>query len=219
MPAGADLRRVRDEPGGRGKPASACRSPTTWVNCGAVENTAHVGTSNDGSATAKARVEVLCAKIELAKTADKSPVGPGDPIGYEITATNHGSGTAHGVTMTDVLPVVAGSSWSFSSPSPGWTCHIGGGTLSCGGPTTSLAAGNSLHVHVTSPTTSATCGTVENTAHVGTSNDGSATAKARVEVQCAKIELTKTADTSPVSAGDPIGYEITVTNGAASPAG
>ena len=188
-------------------------SPTTSATCGSVQNTAHVGTSNDGTATASARVEVLCARIGLTKTADKSPVSAGAQIGYTITATNHGSGTAHGVTMTDVLPVVAGASWSFSSASPAWTCHVAGGTLTCGGPTTSLAAGDSLHVHVTSPTTSASCGSVQNTAHVGTSNDGTATASARVEVLCAKIALTKTADKSPVNAGAQIGYEITATNG------
>jgi len=187
-------------------------SPTTTATCGAVDNTAHVTTSNDGSATASAGITVECASIDLTKTALRSPVSAGDEIGYEIVASNHGSGTAHGVTMTDTLPSPAGTHWTIESSSLGWTCHLTGAALTCGGPTTSLGAGQNLHVRVTSPTTAATCGTLDNTAHVTTSNDGSASASAHIEVLCAKIEITKTADHPHVSAGDQIGYEITVSN-------
>ena len=187
-------------------------SPTTAASCGTVHNTASVLTSNDGTATGSARIEILCARISLTKTADKSLVTAGDQIGYTITATNHGAGTAHGVTLTDVLPATPGTSWTVASASAGWTCQITAGTLTCGGPATALSFGHSLNVHVTSPTTAASCGTVRNTASVVTSNDGTATASASVDVLCAEIALTKTADATPVSAGDPIGYTITATN-------
>lgn len=187
-------------------------SPTTSASCGTVHNTAHVITTNDGSASATARVTVECARIDLTKVADNPQVSAGDEIGYVITATNNGAGTARGVTMTDTLPVTPGTHWTVDSASPGWTCAIAAGLLTCGGPTTSLSSGDSLRVHVISPTTSASCGTVDNTATVVTTNDGAATASASIEVQCAKIEITKTADQSVVPISGALGYTITVTN-------
>jgi len=191
-------------------------SPTTAESCGLVHNTAHVATTNDGSATTTtARIAVLCAHIKITKVADESPVSAGDPIGYTITVSNHGAGTARGVTMTDTLPTTTGTSWTVGTHSAGWSCAITAGVLTCGGSTTTLGAGGSLDVHVTSPTTSASCGLVPNTASVTTGNDGSGTAHATVDVLCARIEISKKANVSPVSAGDPIGYTITVHNAGA----
>ena len=188
-------------------------SPTTSASCGTVDNMAHVGTSNDGSADAAASILVQCAQIELTKTADATIVSAGDQIGYVITATNNGAGTAHNVTVTDTLPATPGGlSWSIATTPSGWTCAITGGVLTCGGAGTTLVASASLSVHLISPTTSASCGTVPNTAHVRTSDEKTADASASILVQCAKIELTKKADKPLVTAGDPIGYTITVQN-------
>src|SRR5206468_626229 len=73
-------------------------------------------------------------------------------------------------------------------------------------------------VHISSPTTTATCGgTVANQASFATTNDGSGTAPSastftNITVNCAAITFTKTADASSVNAGDPIGYTISATN-------
>src|SRR5439155_175555 len=82
---------------------------------------------------------------------------------------------------------------------------------------TFLLAGASSHVHVTSPTTAQDCTTILNTASGSSSNESSGnlgddSSSASVTVLCASIAITKTADASPVSAGDPIGFTITVTN-------
>ena len=159
-------------------------SPTTKATCGTVDNTASVVTSNDGTARASASVEVLCAEIALTKTADHTPVLIGEQIGYTIAATNNGAGTARDVTMTDPLPSTPGTSWRIASASPGWKCAIASGNLTCGGTGTSLAPGDSLSVHVTSASTGNICGTVDNTATVATSNDGTATASATITVLC-----------------------------------
>src|SRR2546428_8888051 len=45
-----------------------------------------------------------CATIGILKTADASPVNAGDNIGFTLTVSNTGAGTAHGVTVTDTLP-------------------------------------------------------------------------------------------------------------------
>src|SRR5207249_286921 len=92
------------------------------------------------------------------------------------------------------------------------TCAIAGGTLNCA--PAHLAGGASYTVHVSSPTTAATATSspVDNTANVTTTNDGSDTASASVEVLGAAIDVAKSADNASVSAGDAIGFTVTVTN-------
>src|SRR5205823_368024 len=187
-------------------------SPTTSATCGTVNNSASVTTSNDGSASVGPVGSVVnCATIAITKVADASTVNAGDPIGYVVTVSNTGGATARGVTVTDTLPTNAGLSWSIDAggSSSGWT--ISSGALHFG--PADLAGGASTHVHITSPTTSATCGTVNNSASVTTSNDGSASVgPVGIVVNCATIAITKVADASTVNAGDPIGYVVTVSN-------
>src|SRR5204862_3453021 len=77
-----------------------------------------------------------------------------------------------------------------------------------------LRAGAAYTVHLSSPTTAATASSspVDNTANVTTTNDGSDTASASVEVLGAAIDVAKSADNASVSAGDAIGFTVTVTN-------
>src|SRR5207245_1844516 len=171
-------------------------SPTTSATCGTVNNSASVTTSNDGSASVgPVPITVNCAVIHITKVADASSVNAGDPIGYVITVSNTGAGTAHNVTVTDTLPTNAGLSWSIDAggSSSGWS--ISAGVLSFG--PADLAAGASTHVHITSPTTSATCGTVNNSASVTTSNDGSASVgPVGITVNCPVVaQITPTATT------------------------
>src|SRR5206468_1700702 len=133
-------------------------SGTTSATAGTspVDNTATVTTSNDGSDSDSDSIDVRAAGIDVAKTADDPSVSAGDPIGFTITVTNPGPGTACAATVAD-------------SP-------------------------------------------VDNTAHVSTSNDGSADDTASVTVLGTQIAIEKTADDPSVSAGDPIGFTIKVTN-------
>src|SRR5439155_575335 len=176
-----------------------------------VDNTANVTTTNDGSDSASDSIEVRGAAIDIAKTADDPSVSAGDPIGYVVTISNNGAGTAHGVSLDDTLPTNAGLSWSIdqANSSPGFS--IVAGHLVYG--PAELAAGASVHVHITSPTTAATCGEVDNTASFTTINAGSGSAPASIVVRCPDISVVKTANPAgPVSAGDPVGFDVTVTN-------
>src|SRR5438034_295167 len=116
--------------------------------------------------------------------------------------------------LNDALPADAGTSWSIDGGTYATytTCAIAGGTLSCG--PSGLAGGASYIVQLCSPTTAATPGSspVDNTADVTTTNDGSDTASASVEVLGAAIDVAKSADNASVSAGDAIGFTVTVTN-------
>ena len=148
------------------------------------------------------------ATIQITKTADAASVSAGDPIGFTVTVTNTGLGTARGVTVSDPLPTGTGVSWSETPDAAGWA--ISGGNLGFG--PVDLAPGASSSVHISSPTTKDSCKTYTNTASVATTNDGSGDATASVVVNCPDITVVKTAVASPVSAGDPIAFDITVSN-------
>jgi uncharacterized repeat protein (TIGR01451 family) len=149
-------------------------SPTTADTCGQVTNTASVGSTNAGGDSREASITVNCPSISITKVADASPVNAGSTIGFVITATAGGTGTANGVTVSDNLPDT-GLNWSIDAGGSDSGCSISGAVgsqvLTCNFGT--LASGSSKHVHITSPTTTANCGQVPNSASVSTTNEGS----------------------------------------------
>jgi uncharacterized repeat protein (TIGR01451 family) len=188
---------------------------TDAQDCGALSNTAIVSASNeaadsDTNNSATATINVNCPTISIAKTADQGTVSAGDAIGFTVTVTNSGAGTASGVTVNDTLPSDPGLNWTIDAPGSDSGCSIAAGKLTCNFGT--LATGASKHVHITSPTTAATCGTVNNTASVTTTNDGSDTDGASVTVDCPNITVLKTADKGTIDAGDTAAFTIVVTN-------
>jgi uncharacterized repeat protein (TIGR01451 family) len=196
-------------------------APTSSTSCTKYENTAEATTGNDGSSKASASEEVLCAAIKVTKTADAASVSAGSPIGFTVTVENTGAGEATGVELKDALPggnTGHAVTWAIDGSKGNPTAFelsgaAGSQQLLLKGQPVSLAAGASLSVHVTAPTSSSSCGqTYNNTAEATTTNDGSSKASASEEVLCAAIKVTKTADAASVSAGSPIGFTVTVEN-------
>src|ERR1035437_2266128 len=195
-------------------------APTSKTSCATYNNTAEVTTTNDGSSTASASEEVLCAAIKVTKTADAASVSAGSPIGFTVTIENTGLGEAKGVSLKDALPGGNASTpvtWSIDGTTGNPTSFelsgaAGSQKLLLKGQPVSLAAGAKLVVHVTAPTSSTSCTTYKNTAEATTTNDGSSTASASEEVKCAAIKVTKTAYAASVSAGSPIGFTVKVEN-------
>ncbi len=186
---------------------------TDAADCGNVDNTAVVAATNEpaentGNNEDDASIVVECADITLTKTADDASVSAGDQIGFTVTVTNTGSGTAYGVSITDTLPTDAGTAWTIESQSGGFA--INAGVLSYGPAT--LAQDASVWVHIVSPTTAETCGTVDNTASVTTTNDGSDEDSSEVDVLCPDVTISKTADNSPILGGQDASFTITVWN-------
>ena len=187
---------------------------TTAEDCGELPNTATVFATNEAEEDtdnneSSDTITVDCPLIVITKTADDPIVDAGDQIGFTVTVTNTGDGSAFNVTVTDVLPVIAGLSWSIESQSPAGTWSIVAGTLTFGPAT--LASGASATVHIISSTTSATCGDVPNVASV-IFDGGSGSDASTVEVLCAEIGISKISDADTVSAGDQIGFTVTLTN-------
>jgi hypothetical protein len=132
-----------------------------------------------------------------------------------LTVYNTGSGDAHGVKLTDTLPVKAGLDWSIAAQGSDWgdSCSIDAGVLTCGGangvtvPGDTTQAASKFTVHITSPTTAATggvcpegSGVINNTGDVSTSNDGSDESTASTCVAAPAIHIVKTADAARVHA-------------------
>jgi uncharacterized repeat protein (TIGR01451 family) len=155
-------------------------SATSAASCKAYPNTATATATNHAQVQASETITVLCPDLVITKTADATSVAAGQPIGFTITVKNNGAGAATGVTITDPLPGNTGLSWTISPAASG--CSISTGTLTCN--VGVLAAGQSSSVHVTSPTTTSSCATINNTATVTATNDDGGSASASVTVRC-----------------------------------
>jgi uncharacterized repeat protein (TIGR01451 family) len=156
---------------------------------------------------------VAPATIEIEKTAN--PVGPvnaGDAIGFDVVVTNNGTQTTLGIAVNDPLP--AGVDWTLGTVTGGASCSITGpvGTEVLGCTKASLAAAASFSAHVSAQTDKTDCGTINNTASVSTTNDGTDNASASVTVLCPDIKVTKTPDGTTVDAGGTITWSIKVEN-------
>jgi uncharacterized repeat protein (TIGR01451 family) len=149
------------------------------------------------------------ADLSISKTDDPDSVIAGNQLTYEVEVTNNGPSDAVNVRVTDTLP----DGVAFNS------------TLGCdedanGVPTCSLGdipvgQSKSYTIHVT--VAPDTLGTIENTATVSSdtpdpdSAHNSVSESTLVEANAA-LSITKSDDPHSVIAGDPLTYEMEVTN-------
>ena len=208
-------------------------SDTTAESCQLYENTAVISASNiDEPLRPFDDTEVLCGDVELEKTPlpdaelndpTDNDVVVGDEASFTLLTTNVGGGEARGVVLVDELPAVA-SGWEISNstwPAPG--CAITGDagaaqTLTCGGDEgVTLGADLSFSVTVSTLTTAADCGDLDNDAAVTTTNDGGDTDAGEIDVLCPDASVTKTADVGTINATDPATFIIEVSAGGTGP--
>jgi uncharacterized repeat protein (TIGR01451 family) len=196
---------------------------TDSADCGLLQNTATGSAKNEasnalGNNEASAGIAISCSDVTITKTPDATSVNAGESVGFTIAVTNAGTGTAFGVTLSDSLPTEAGLSWSIDLPEatgdgPAPDCQLVNGVLTCGGSAYDLGPGEGFTIHVSSPTTSATCGTVENTASVDFAGNGDPIpASASTVVNCPDVTVAKSTTTSTVNSGDAVSYTLLVSN-------
>src|SRR5205085_908742 len=88
-------------------------SATTFASCGTYDNTATLTVTNSPAPDpAEAKTDVLCSALALTKTADAASVLSGSAVGFTISLTNTGAGTATDATINDPLPTATGVSWT-----------------------------------------------------------------------------------------------------------
>ncbi|WP_299921853.1 hypothetical protein [uncultured Nocardioides sp.] len=187
-------------------------SATSITNVAAISTTTSDPVPANNTASASSTV-VRQADLALTKSAAPTNPVPGTDVTYTVVATNNGASRAVDVTVTDTLP--AGLAVR-SATGPQGTCTVTGSQVSCAAG--ALDPGQSATFTVvarvpsdagTAPLTNTalvTSGTPDPTA---ANNSGSATitpAARRADLAVAKQAVT------PVVAGRPLQYLVTVTN-------
>jgi len=149
------------------------------------------------------------ANIVLTKTADASTVEAGGIAGYTLTVSNTGRGTGEGIDLSDSLPTLPGVSWVMTSGVSG--CGIQDGLLDCEIPY--LRGGQSLSVHLITPTTQDSCGVLSNTATLMTAEGVSTTVgPVAINLHCkATPKLATVASPKPGIPGQPMAVFDTAT--------
>lgn len=189
-------------------------SNTTADSAGTYTNKATAAAANAPNTSATASTIVNAPVLKVTKTADAATVSTSQPIGYTITATNTGVGTAFGATLNDPLPGGPGLSWSISPAYAGpGTCAItGSGTQTLACSFGDMASAGSASVHITSATTVDSAGKYVNTATYAAANALPVTAAATIIVNAPNVKVVKTADQTTISAGMDMGFTIVVSN-------
>lgn len=186
---------------------------TSLTNVARITTTTSDPVPGNNNASATSTV-VRQADMALTKSASPTSPVPGTNVTYTLTATNNGASRATGVTITDTLPA---SLIVRSATSGGATCTITGSEVSCdaGG----LDPGQSVTVTVVAgvpPDAGAV--PLTNSARVTSSTpdptpgNNSATAAITPAPRQADLAVTKQAVTSPIVAGRPVQYRVTITN-------
>jgi Domain of unknown function DUF11 len=123
-----------------------------------------------------------------------------------LNAAPSGQDAATNVTLTDELPAGPDLTWSLDPSLTG--CSIDGRLLSCS--FGSLASGETVSVHVRSPTTTASCGSYTNTAAARADNRTAVQASASVTVGCqrGRVQVVKTVGRAAPSGSQSFCFEF-----------
>jgi uncharacterized repeat protein (TIGR01451 family) len=166
---------------------------------------------NDSDAESTLVVPVV--DLVLTKTDGVTSVAAGTSTTYTITLTNGGPSTAPaGVVVSDPIP--AGTTGSESEPN----CGIGAGTFTCT-TTAPIAPGGSVSYQLTlfippgyAAATLANTATITFDPIVETDPSDDSDTDIDTVTSSADLAIAKTDLVDPVSAGDDVTYDITVTN-------
>ncbi len=184
---------------------------------GTLSNTATVtGNQRDtvpgNNSDTEPTVVIARTDLEITKTDDVDPVVAGDFLTYTLTITNHGPSNATGVTVSD--PLLANVTFDSATTTQG-SVSFANGTLA--GTLGNIANGNSATITVRVRVSAAATGSLTNTATVtGDQPDtvpgnNSATEPTAI-IARTDLEIDKTDDADPVTAGDLLTYTLFVTN-------
>jgi len=191
-----------------------------------VFNTASVDSNETDPTTADTDVRVLrSADLSLTKAAVSEPVVAGETISWEIAVTNNGPSDASNVVVTDTLPAgVTVTAADLPDPATGVVCSISGSTLTCTIAAIADATTTTFVFDALVDPSLSNMSQLANNASVTAdepdpdpdNNNGS---ENTFVLRQADLELTKTAPTGPIVAGEPVTWTLAVTNNGPSDTG
>ena len=195
----------------------------TPEDCGTLSNSvsvsAEVDLDDSNNSVSDVEIVVNCPDIDVDKTGSGT-VNATDSIYFEITVSNGGDGDAYAFEFSDTLPDVAGG-WTLASyDDPPASCELNGLSLTCTVEDGIFLAGDSFTVRIEADSAPADCGDLDNTAYASASNEGddvlgNNSDDHQIVVECPDLTASKDADGDDpevVSAGEQIGFTITVSN-------
>ena len=199
------------------------RSGTSPASCAVINNTGRITSTNDGTHENPGQITVLCPDVSVVKTPNNGQVNASDAASFSMLVSNAGPGAASGLVLSDPLP--AGLTWALGTltgNTDGVSCSVTGSVgsqvLSCSD-SNLMTAGQSFTVTVTTTTSALQCATYPNIATVDAANESDDpsvtddnTDPGAITVNCPNVKALKTSDKSPVNAGDPIGFTVTIQN-------
>jgi len=179
-------------------------SATGSQSCGDYLNTASFTSTDEGSGQASDVESVFgCPFLVIFKAADANSVSAGASMGFYVEIDNFGDAAGTGLTFSDPLPTGNGVSWAVDAvnSTSGWSISGSPPNQSLVYSQTSLAADDFVYVHIVSATSTAGCGTYNNTAQFASSNAGTGSASDSVSVVGCALLHTLTVDKSGSGAG------------------
>ncbi|MDE0803555.1 MAG: hypothetical protein OSA99_09550 [Acidimicrobiales bacterium] len=187
----------------------------TLSNTATISGTLDDPTAGNNSATDADTVLVPSADHSVEKTVTTTPVVPGDPVLFQIVATNNGPSDDLSVDVTD--------EFAADLDTCSWTATFSGGATGDASGAGDIVETVSLPADATA-TYTATCdlfagatGTLTNTATIDGSVDDPDSTNDSSEVAptlapTADLSITKTDDADTATPGDHVTYDIVVTN-------
>ena len=160
----------------------------------------------------KSTLVITRADLEIVKTDDIDPITAGEFLTYTLAVTNHGPSNATGVTVTDSLP--ANVTFQSATTTQG-TVTVTNGLLTAN--LSGLAVGNSATITVRVRVAPGTTTSLSNTGTVtGNETDpvpsNNQDTEPTVVITRTDLEIVKTDDVDPVTAGNLLTYTMVVTN-------
>jgi len=178
---------------------------TSAQACTVLPNTATADADNHGQVSDPGQITCQLPNLVISKTPDNGFISAGDDAVFGITVTNNGPGTAFNVDIDDTLP--AGLTWTDDKAE----CTVSGGNvLHCD--VGDLGDDASFTVTVKATTSAQACTVMPNTATADADNHGQVSNPGQITCQLPNIEVEKTADEGSFSAGDEIGFTVTIFN-------
>ncbi|CAK7053710.1 MAG: hypothetical protein BACD_02595 [Bacteroides rodentium] len=160
----------------------------------------------------------------VTKTTTTPSINVGDTASYTITITNEGAENGTGVTLTDTVPAgINVTSWTCAGNGAA-TCNTASGSGNNISLTGNVPSGAANYLTITVTGTAISTGTITNIANIAPTNSGDTidsntannTDSASITVAAtgtsADLSIDKTTTTPTVNAGDPVNYQLTITN-------